>query len=222
MNEPRGDRPWSRNRPDSSEEPAHETLVEPGGSQLRLVCAAIAAFGAVVASNLASLGVDHLHTSLINANWQFSWSHDVDTLLLGVGVYASLVGARASRSTQRLWIATAAILGLFFLDELSPLHGKIGNLDKLLYAPLLVALVVCVLKLTAGTRDRVVMLWALATLLFAFGMHVVGLHLLRPIGYTTYLYQAGVGLKEGTELAGVIMLVSTLWRRARAEHIRKG
>jgi hypothetical protein len=155
---------------------------------------AIAALALVIASNLASLGFDHLRTSVINANWEFSWSHDVDTLLLAIGVCASLVGARRWPAYQRLWIVTAAILGLFFLDEVSSLHGEIGNLDKLLYAPILIVLVACVLRLTAGTGERAIVLLGLPTLIFAFAMHVAGLHLLRPIGYTTYVYQTGVGV----------------------------
>jgi hypothetical protein len=175
---------------------------------------AAAAFAVVLVSNLLSLGLDDLRTNLINANWEFSWSHIVDTILLGIGVCASLVGARATRADRRLWIATAAILAVFFLDEASALHGQIGNLEKLLYAPILAALVVCVYRLTARTRESTLVVSALTTLLVAFAMHVAGLHLLRPIGYTTYVYQAGVGFKEGTELAGLILLVTALWRRA--------
>jgi hypothetical protein len=175
---------------------------------------AAAAFALVLVSNLLSLGLDDLRTNLINANWEFSWSHIADTILLGIGVCASLVGARATRADRRLWIATGAILAVFFLDEVSALHGQIGNLEKLLYAPILAALVVCVYRLTARTPESALIVSALTTLLVAFAMHVAGLHLLRPIGYTTYVYQAGVGFKEGTELAGLILLVIALWRRA--------
>ena len=181
-----------------------------------LVVVAVLACGAVVATNLLSLGVDQLRTSVINANWEFSWSHDLDTVLLAIGVYVSLVGARADGPQRRLWLATAAILALFVLDEVSAFHGQFGNLEKLLYAPILAALVVCVWRLTAGTEDRAPVMWSLVTLVFAFAMHVAGLHLLRPIGYTTYVYQVGVGFKEGTELAGLILLVAALWRRSHA------
>jgi hypothetical protein len=180
----------------------------------RVMAIAVLACGAVVVTNLMSLGFDHLRTSAINANWEFSWSHDVDTVLLAVGVYASLGGARATGPHRRVWATTAAILALFVLDEVSAVHGQLGNLEKLLYAPILAALVVCVWRLTAGTSERALVRWALATLVFAFAMHVVGLHLLRPIGYTKYIYQAGVGIKEGTELAGLILLITALWRRS--------
>lgn len=174
----------------------------------------VIAFALVVASNLVSLGLDHLRTNLINANWEFSWSHDLDTLLLAVGTCTAVAGARASGARRRLWLATAGILALFFLDEVSALHGQVGNLDKLLYTPILVALVLCVWRLTEQTPDRMLVIRGLTTLLFSFAMHVAGLHLLRQVGYTTYLYQVGVGFKEGAELAGLILLVTALWRRA--------
>ena len=192
-------------------------VTTPGASVWRdpdLAVVAVLACGAVIATNLLSLGVDQLRTSVINANWEFSWSHDFDTALLAIGVYASLVGARADRPRWRLWRVTAAILALFVLDEVSAFHGQFGNLEKLLYAPVLAALVVCVWRLTAGTEERVLVRWSLVTLVFAFAMHVAGLHLLRPIGYMTYVYQIAVGFKEGTELAGLILLVAALWRRA--------
>ncbi len=175
------------------------------------------AFVLVLASNLVSVGLDQLRTTLINANWEFSWSHDVDTVLLAVGTGVSVGGARSSVAHRRLWLATAAILAVFFLDEISALHGQIGNLDKLLYAPLLIALVLCVWRLTERAPERVLVIYGFATLLFAFAMHVAGLHLIRPIGYTTYVYQTAVGFKEGAELAGLIILVAALWQRAAAD-----
>lgn len=196
-------------------------------TQKHIVCwefaLAAAAFMLVLASNLVSLGFDELRTTLINANWEFSWSHDIDTALLGIGVCASVIGAHATISRRRPWLATAAIFAVFFLDEISALHGQFGNLDKLLYAPILAALVVCVQRLTAGTPEGVLAGYGFATLLLAFTMHVAGLHLLRPLGYTNYVYQAGVGFKEGTELAGLILVLVALWRRAatlRAANIR--
>lgn len=196
------------------------TDLERRQSHRYLTAVAVLAVGLVVGTNLLSLGLDQLRTSVMNANWEFSWSHDADTVLLAIGVYASLVGARAPGPHRRLWAGTTAILALFVIDEVSALHGQLGNLDKLLYAPVLAVLVVCVWRLTAETHERALVRWGLGTLVFAFGMHVAGLHLLRPIGYTTYVYQAGVGFKEGTELAGFVLLVTGLWRRAHFERAR--
>lgn len=174
------------------------------------------AFAAVVATNLLSLGVDNLRTSLVNANWEFSWSHDADTLVLAVGIYAASRGARRAGARRRLWAITAAIMTLFFLDEVSPLHTQIGSVTfgKLLYTPILAALVVCLGRLAAAGVERRVLGWGLLTLFGAFAMHVVGLHLLRPLGYTNWIYQSGVGVKEGAELAGLFLVVPALWRLA--------
>ena len=46
-------------------------------------------------------------------------------------------------------------------------------------------------------------------------MHVLGLYLLRPLGHYDQVYQLGVGVKEGTELAGLILVVLGLARLAR-------
>jgi len=190
-----------------------------GRSHGGLVAVAALVSIAVLATNLISLGFDNLRTSVINANWEFSWSHDLDTVLLAAGVYAGVRGARASEEQRRLWIATATIIGLFFLDEVSALHGRVGKLDKLVYAPILVALVVCVWRLTMGTSERWLVTAGVGTLIFAFGMHVVAVPALLPIGYNTYVYQVAVGFKEGAELAGLILLVGALWRRARAARL---
>ena len=175
---------------------------------------ALVAFVAVIATNLISLEFDHLRTTVINANWEYSWSHELDALALVLGAYAAVVGWQRQPGRRRLWAATGVILVLFFLDEISPLHAQIGSISggKLLYVPILAALVACLWLLTRGTNERVLVSWALVTLLLSFVMHTPGLHILRRVGYTNWVYQAGVGFKEGTELAGLILVVWALWR----------
>jgi len=187
----------------------------PSEDQWLLVVAGII-LCAVIATNLVSLGLDHLTYTLLNANWEFSWSHDADTLALALGACTAVTAAWRPTAHRRLWAVTAVVLALFVLDELSSLHAQIGaaSVDKLLYAPILAALVAAVWRLSAGTAERRLAVWGIATLLVSFAMHVAGLHLLRPIGYFTWLYQIGVGFKSGTELAGLILLVSALWQLA--------
>jgi hypothetical protein len=48
--------------------------------------------------------------------------------------------------------------------------------------------VFCVWRITTGPTKRVLVAVGFAALLVAFAMHVAGLDLLRPIGYTTYVY----------------------------------
>jgi len=177
---------------------------------------------AVIVTNWLSLKLDHLSYTLLNANWESSWSHNADTLALAIGACVAISVALRPSAHRRLWALTAAILALFVLVEISSLHARIGavSFNKLLYAPILLALVVAVWRLTAGTPQRGLAVWGIATLLVSFAMHVAGLHLLRPIGYFTWLYQTGVGLKSGTELAGLILLVSALWQLASRERAR--
>jgi hypothetical protein len=184
----------------------------------RLVAgAAAAALLAVVITNQVDLGVASLHIGILNANWEFSWSHDADTVMLALGFIATVLGARNHASRRLLWIVTAVILGVFFADEVSPLHAEIGahTGGKLLYTPLLLGLMMGVWLLAADSEQRGVVLAGLATLIVSFGMHVFGLHVLRQLGYLNWFYQAGVGVKEGTELAGLFLLAHALWPRAR-------
>ena len=171
----------------------------------------------VLITNQVDLSVAALRIGILNANWEFSWSHDADTIILALGFVATVLGARRLASRRRLWVATAAILGLFFADEVSPLHAQIGGHTggKLLYTPLLLGLMVSVWLLAADSEQREVVLAGLAILIVSFGMHVIGLHVLRQLGYLNWLYQAGVAVKEGTELAGLFLLVCALWMLAR-------
>ena len=168
------------------------------------------ALAVILTTNLLDLEIYQFRIRVLDANWQFSWSHDLDTLVLAVGVLITAVGARRHPDQGTLWSASAVMLALFFLDEASPLHAEIGHVSKLLYAPILGALAICVWLLAAKTAQRSVAGLGLATLFVCFGMHVVGLTLLRPIGYMTVPYQTGVGVKEGTEMAGLLLVMCAL------------
>jgi hypothetical protein len=173
------------------------------------------AFAAVIASNLLNLGIDNLGVRALDANWEYSWSHDVDTLVLAFGVVITAGGARRHRRQRALWAATSAILTLLFLIEVSPVHAEIGHVSKLLYAPILCVLVVCVWRLADHTAQSGTVVVGLAALLISFAMHVVGLTLLRPLGYLSWPYQFGVGVKEGGALAGWLLVTYAFWRLAR-------
>ena len=140
--------------------------------------------------------------------------HDVDTVMLVLGVWAAATGWRRQHRNRKLWAGIAAILTIFFLDEVSPLHAQIGAVSagKLLYVPVLAGLAAGLWCLAAGTTERVLIGWGLAALLLSFGMHTPGLHILHRLGYTNWIYQTGVGFKEGAELAGLLLVVFALWR----------
>jgi hypothetical protein len=171
-----------------------------------------AALAAVVATNLFDLGSDHLGIQLLNANSELSWSHRADTVVLALAAIVAVAGAYRAERRQGEWWTVAVILGLLFLDEATSEHARIDQLSfgKALYAPILLVLVICVWRLVAGTDQRVVVGAGLASLFVSFGMHLVGMRVLHPLGHFSWPFQAGVGIKEGTELAGLLLVVPAL------------
>ncbi|HUA49254.1 MAG TPA: hypothetical protein VMA77_28720 [Solirubrobacteraceae bacterium] len=105
---------------------------------------------------------------------------------------------------------------LLFAVEVSPAHIQIDRLShgKLVYAPLLACLVVCVWRLLDGSDQVIAMRVALAALAGSYAVHVLGPDAVRALGWGTdsWAYQVKVGLKEGTELSGWVLLVVALWR----------
>jgi hypothetical protein len=173
---------------------------------------------AVISTDLIDYGADHLRNHIFNASSASSWSHHADAAALAVGSMASLLGAWRSAGQRHLWAPVAAILALLFLDEVSPLHARIDQLSygKLLYAPVLIVLVGCVWRLSTDTDEAVVVRAALATLAVSYAIHILGPHADNALGWHRYSwpYQLKVGLKEGTELAGLVVAVWALCRLA--------
>jgi hypothetical protein len=194
--------------------PAHAAGVS---DAVRPFVIAALALTAVLGTHLLNFGIDRLNVRPLDANWRWSWSHVVDILLLLAGFGAAVAGARREGPQRRAWRATAWILVLFFLDEASGAHALIDRVSfgKALYTPILLALVGCLWLLAARTAERVAVASGLLTLAVAFTMHIVGIPLLRPAGYYTWIYQIAVGIKEGTECGGLMLVVPALWRLSR-------
>ncbi len=157
----------------------------------------------------------HLDYRLLNANLSVSWSHVVDAGALAVGAAVCLTGARRRPQQRATWIATAAVLALLFADEVSGLHAQIDahRYGKLLYAPILVILVSCVWRLTRPTAYFAVAQASAALLLVSYVIHVLDPHkIARALGWRVggWAFQSVVALKEGTELAGVLLALSAL------------
>jgi hypothetical protein len=174
------------------------------------------AVAAVVVTHLVNFGADDLRIRLFDANSDSSWSHLMvaGTLVAATGV--GLIGAWRSQRQRSLWSAVAGILGFLSIDEISSLHAQIDQMSwgKVLYAPILLALCVCVWRLSDGGERSVVVRAGLATLLVSFGIHVFGPHVVHALGWGTdsWAYQAKVALKQGTELAGWLLVLWGLWR----------
>ena len=188
------------------------------GAPLATLAAAICLL--VVVTNLIDLYVNDLGKGLhvLDANWQFGWSHDLNTAILAAGLVAAIAGSVRTVSRHRIWWSTALILGLFFLDEATPLHSVIDSskFGKLVYVPILLGLVACLWLLAADSDQRTPVMAGITILVLSFAMHLVGVPTLRSLGYFNGIYQASVGLKEGLETAGLVLVVPSLWRLAGA------
>jgi hypothetical protein len=177
---------------------------------------AAVAFAAVMITHLVNFGADDLRVRLLNANSDASWSHVLiaATLVGGTGV-AALGVWRADREAN-LWRASAAILAFLSISEISSLHAKIDQLSwgKVVYAPILLALCVCLWRVSQRSRFRLAVRAALATLVVSFAIHVLGPHVVHALGYgyNSWAYQVKVGLKQATELVGWLLVLLGLGR----------
>lgn len=174
---------------------------------------------AVLVTNLIDFGADHLRVRLLDANTDTSWSHRATAAALAAGAAVALLRAVRSNPRRAWWAATAGILVFLFVVEISPVHVQVDRLSygKLVYAPLLVGLVVCVWRLANSSSHASLMLAGLAALFVSYTIHLFGMPVMHALGWgsESWGYQARAGLKEGAELAGWLLVVLTLWRLAR-------
>jgi len=196
--------------------------VRSGGRSVPLLMAAFAV-GAVILTNLVDSHFYALGIRLLNANLASSWSHRADAAILAAATIVAILGALQSGARRRLWISIALIMVFFMFDEISSLHAHVDHLTrfgqisygKLLYAPILLVLVICVARLAAGTDQVLLMFVGLITLLVSYVIHVLVLSLAIGWGYDSWSYQTIVGLKEGAALGGLVLLLAVMWRLQR-------
>ena len=176
------------------------------------------AFAAVIVTHLVNFGADDLRAQLLDANSDASWSHLLIAGTLAVATGICLLGARRPREQTHAWIAVTGILAFISFDEISSLHSTIDQMSwgKLVYTPILLALCLCLWKISARSARNIELRAGLVTLLISFGIHVFGPHIVHVLGYGTssWLYQTKVALKQGTELAGWLLVVMGLSRIA--------
>lgn len=180
---------------------------------------ALGAIAAVSVTHLIDFGVYHLRYWIFNANSAASWSHGVVAGVLGIGAVVCLAGARRLPRQRTAWLATGVILALFFVGEISELHAEIDSLSRLLYAPVLAVLVYCVWQLTRGGAQFDVIRASAALLVASYAIHVLEPgNIADAFGWTAggWASQVVVALKEGTELAGVLLALLALWGAAAA------
>jgi len=172
------------------------------------------ALAAVVITHLVDFGADNLRISLLNADSSSSWSHLVVIAALVGATGISAIAATRRDGRRGLWLVATVILAFLVVDEISPLHTQVDDMSwgKALYAPILVVLGVCLWRLSAGRPQRIVVRAGIVTLGVSFAIHVFGPHLLAALGLgaSSWAYQVKVALKEGTELAGWLLVLAGL------------
>jgi hypothetical protein len=171
---------------------------------------------AVMLTSLIDFGVDHPRIPLLDANVNSSWSHRASVAALAAGAAVALLATARSIPLRAWWGATAGILILLCLVEASPAHVQVDRLanGKLIYAPLLVVLVVCVWRLLGSSNQAALIRSGLAFLFVSYTIHIFGTAVMDALGWESgsWGYQVKVGLKEGTALAGWLLVVLALWR----------
>jgi len=171
---------------------------------------------AVIATNLIDFELAGSRIALLNANLASSWSHRASAAALAAGGGLAVRGARRGGGQRGLWVVTATALILLFVAEVSPAHVHVDRLSwgKLIYLPLLVCLAVSVVRLARDSAHSSIMSVALAALAASYAVHIFGPRVVAALGWGTdsSAYQIKVGLKEGLELAGWLLMVIALWR----------
>jgi len=178
----------------------------------------LAAAGALVVettTHLLDFGVYDLRITLLNSANEHSYSHWLATVAFAAGTVFGALGARHAGSRRAAWWSTCGIFGFLFVDTIFRLHDHIG-FWPVLYAPLLVGLAIALASVAWGTDQGVVVYAGLALLFVSLGIHVFGPSIVRALGWspTGWAYQVKIALKEGSELAGWVLLVPALARLA--------
>lgn len=180
---------------------------------MALAAGAIAAVGV---THLIDFGAYHLRYRILNANSAASWSHLVVAGVFAVGAVVCVTSAWRSPASRAAWLATGVMLvPLFFVGEAAGVHAEIDALShgRLLYAPILALLVYCVWHITrAGAYFAIARAGAML-LVASYAIHVLEPHnIARALGWSEggWGFQIVVALKEGTELAGVLLALLAL------------
>jgi hypothetical protein len=200
--------------------------VIPASTSGRLSAPAVpyAAAGAALAlemtTHLLDFGVYDDRIRLLDSSYEWSWSHLAATAAFAACAAIGARAAVAATDRRRAWGTIWAAFSLLLVDNVTRMHDRIGFWPAI-YAPLLLAVCVALVTVARGTeRERIVQ--AGVGLLFgSFVVHVLGPSVVSLMGWGrgSWAYQVKVAIKEGTELAGWLLLVPALaqlaWHRAK-------
>jgi hypothetical protein len=165
----------------------------------------------VTATHLVSFGAWDRSVWLLDAGHQWSFSHILATLGFASGSVICGIGASSAVRHRGWWWTAGALMGVLLLDNLTRLHEQIPRWP-LLYGPFLGCLCVAVVRVAAETEWSAVVRAGVVLLCCSLAIHVMGPETVQLIGWggESWVAAVRVGLKEGTELAGWVLLVPAL------------
>jgi hypothetical protein len=182
------------------------------------ISAAGLAFALTLATHLIDFGVYHLRVGALNSGYEWSFSHVAATLAFATGSVVCIVAAAHASEHRLSWAAAGTLFACLLVDNLLRLHEHVGAWPAF-YAPVFVGLSIAILSVGRGTDVAALLYAGLGLLVCSLGIHIVGPTIVRSLGFepTGWAYQIKVAVKEGTELAGWVLLVPALARLARSQ-----
>jgi hypothetical protein len=186
----------------------HTRGLEPSRPLAALGAAAIAT---LFVTQLVDFRAFDLRYRFLDASYEWSYSHVLAAAAFAVGAAVSTVAVARNRSNQTAWRVLAAIFGFLTVDNVTRLHEHVPAWP-VFYVPLLVALAVAANHVARQTAWLVTVRAGLVLLGLSLVVHVVGHAVVREAGWASgsWAFQCKLALKEGTELAGWLLLVPPL------------
>jgi hypothetical protein len=186
----------------------HTRGVEPSRPLAALGAAAIAT---LFVTQLIDFRVFDLRYRFLDASYEWSYSHVLATAAFVIGAAVSAVGVARNHSNSTAWRVLGAVFVFLTIDNVTRLHEHVPAWP-VFYAPLLVALAVAANRVARKTAWLVTVRTGLVLLGLSLVVHVVGHGVVTAAGWTTgsWPFQCKLALKEGTELAGWLLLVPSL------------
>lgn len=177
--------------------------------------AAAVALALETTTHLLDYGLYDLRIRLLDSSAEWSYSHLLGTLAFAVGAVCGGVGATSATRWRIGWWSVCGLFAFLLLDNLTRLHEHVP-LWPLIYAPVLCGLTAAIALIATGTDLAPVVYAGIALLFGSLAIHVFGPAAVRALGWSpdSWAYQVKVALKEGTELAGWVLLVPSLARLA--------
>jgi len=168
-----------------------------------------------MATQLLDFTAWNLRIRALDASYEWSWSHVASTTCIATGTVLCVAGAARAGGggRRRAWRAAAILMAVLLADNVTRLHEHVPHWP-VVYAPLVVGLGVAMAAVAAGRPGARLVHAAVALLCLSLVIHVAGPRAVSALGWspTSLAFQVKVGLKEGTELAGWVLLLTGLAR----------